>query len=124
MSSSRNMAAMASLPHTRFDGALGTGRSISLLAAAAGLADAISIFPPLDSGASAAELRRIPPERTRAMVAQHAERLLEASQPAPLAFNPMSADCIRSLRSRRRDRPQAAGVLSSALDTMEEPAAN
>src|ERR1700730_2816055 len=30
MSSSRSIAAMASLPHTRFDGALGTGRSISL----------------------------------------------------------------------------------------------
>src|SRR2546423_189398 len=36
MSSSRSIAAIASLPHTLFDGTLGTGRSISLPTAAAG----------------------------------------------------------------------------------------
>src|SRR5271165_4352186 len=45
MSSSRNIAAIASLPHTRFDGALGTGRSISLLSA--GREDSMSMVSSL-----------------------------------------------------------------------------
>jgi hypothetical protein len=43
------MAAIASLPHTRFDGALGTGRSISLLSA--GREDAMSMVSSLRIGA-------------------------------------------------------------------------
>src|SRR5271163_207653 len=47
MSSSRSIATIASLPHTRFDGALGTGRSISLLCA--GREDAMSMVPSLQA---------------------------------------------------------------------------
>src|ERR1700681_3934191 len=43
MSSSRSIAAIASLPQTRADGSLGTGRSISLPAAGTGVADEMSM---------------------------------------------------------------------------------
>jgi hypothetical protein len=59
MSSSRNIAAIASLPHTRFDGALGTGRSISLPAASIGLADGFSTFSS-SRQRNPERLRRIP----------------------------------------------------------------
>ena len=42
MSSSRIAAAIASLPHTRFDGAPGAGRSISSPAIVTGFSDGIS----------------------------------------------------------------------------------
>ena len=58
MSSSRIAAAIASLPHTRFDGMPGTGRSISLPAAPTGFSDGISTATSLAS-APCAQLRRI-----------------------------------------------------------------
>src|SRR5215472_2490852 len=47
MSSWRNVAAIASLPQTRDEGGLGTGRSISLPAASIGLAGASSMVSSL-----------------------------------------------------------------------------
>src|SRR6516164_765970 len=78
MSSSRSIAAMASLPHTRFDGALGTGRSISLPAAAA-VFSAMSIvtLPVFDPDVP--RLGRIPPVRTRVVVATRAAKMRRQS---------------------------------------------
>src|SRR5437870_5781109 len=80
MSSSRSIAAIASLPHTLEDGSRGTGRSISLLAASAGFADGTSIVSSLD-WVRCGRLRRIPPARTRAVVT--AFLAFSRSYPAP-----------------------------------------
>src|SRR5690349_15453174 len=50
MSSSRSVAAIASLPHTRSEGWLGTGRSISLPPASADLAEGMFIVFSLSGG--------------------------------------------------------------------------
>ncbi len=63
MSSSRIAAAIASLPQTRFDGALGTGRSISLPAAAPAFAGKIHV----SSRASLARDYAVFREATRAL---------------------------------------------------------
>src|SRR6516164_5534918 len=84
MSSSRSTAAIASLPHTRFDGALGAGRSISLPAAARGFSRTSMLFSPCSKRAPG--LGRIPADgassaRLCRYLFEDRPRLLDAERP-------------------------------------------
>src|SRR5947207_10034250 len=74
MSSSRSIAAIASLPHTRLDGALGTGRSISL--ASAGLDGGMSTGSSLRGGGVSGQTRRDFAPRDKASISPMAGKNL------------------------------------------------